>query len=145
MQNSLFRKGLVLLTFGLFLGMSILPATGSITFEESNKPTFNKAEYKNPPSGINNQIEYHKPSSHTDIRNYENILYSKQKTSKLQREHNRYEMTEKSLEEIACRDTTNNGDYTPHAPIHIYKNEEFTEENGVVRGTGKSNTRHCPG
>lgn len=30
-------------------------------------------------------------------------------------------------------------DYTPHEPIQIYKNEDFTEQNGVIGGTGTEN------
>lgn len=134
-QNSMHKKGVVITIIALFVGMSILPATGSILLEESLKPTFYENESKTTLNSIDTQMEYHKRLSQSHFLDYESMLYSKDGESQLQREQSRYEVTETPSEEV-WTDISNMGDYTPHDPIEIDGDDEFTEENGVTGGNG---------
>jgi parallel beta-helix repeat protein len=135
MRISLFKKGLVIGIIVLFIGVSVIPTTTSFSTKESFNQTENNATYQtsqfNPKDIDNNEHLIYDPALEFDSR-----FLSKEKTRQYPRELFGYTEEDSFYQNIISTDRSTNGDYTPHDPINIRRNDKFTEENGVTGGSG---------
>jgi len=138
MRNSIFKKGLVIGIIILFLGMSIISSTASFVLKENFNPIENNATYKIS-QFIQRDIECSEHLIYDSNLDYDSRFLSKEKTMQYLKNPLGYEEVDSFYQDIISTDMFNNADYTPHEPIEIRGDEDFTFENGVTSGNGTKN------
>jgi len=130
-----YNKGIVIAIFVLFVGIGVIPATTSYPFRENFDPTDNDAIYQisqfNP-----RDMEYYEHLMRYHVRDYDSRFFSKERIIQYPREPFGNDVEDSFYQKILLTDISNDGDYTPHDPINIQSDDDFTEENGVVGGNG---------
>ncbi|UCF12046.1 MAG: right-handed parallel beta-helix repeat-containing protein [Thermoplasmatales archaeon] len=137
-KNSLFRNGVVITIIALFVGVSVLPATGSILQEESLKPTEKSSEFEKSQSTSRN-MDYDKYQLYHNDHDTNSRCITKERVSQIPRDPIEYEELGSSHKYSVDMDMSYKGNYTPHDPIRIDGDGDFTPENGVVGGNGTIN------
>lgn len=144
MKNGIFGKGFVIALAILFVGISFIPLVTSynvrlekyIDVVGVKQSVFQKPLKQKISSNITyKQFEYPCPQMTTHDFLYDKILSNQWIGVKFQKTHDFKRTSTSSLEESRTH-LENNGNYTPHDPIHINKNADFTYENGIVSGNG---------
>jgi len=121
----------------LFIGTSILPAAGEILSEESLKPIDKSSEHVKS-QRISKDLDYDKYQLYQHDRDTNSRLITKERISQIPRDLIDYEKLDSSYKYSMDMDISLKGNYTPHDPIEIEGNDEFTSENGVTGGNGTS-------
>ncbi len=138
MRNVLFKKGLVFVIIILFIGTNILPATGNILPKESLKPKGMSSVYVKSQI-ISKELEYEKYQLYHQDRDTNGRIITKERVSQIPIDLIEYEDLDSSYKYSVDMDISLKGDYTPHDPIEIDGNDEFTTANGVTGGNGTIN------
>jgi parallel beta-helix repeat protein len=122
----------------IFFGVSVIPTTTSFPLKESFNQTEDNATYQT--SQFNpRDMDYNEHLIYDPVREDDSRFLSKEITSQYLRELFGYEEADSFYQNIISTVMFNNGDYTPHDPIIIHSNEDFTYENGVTGGNGTEN------
>ena len=136
-KNVLFRMGIAFAVVVLFVGVSVLPATGSILLEESLKSTEKSSVYVKSQS-ITKDLDYDKYQLNQHDRDTNSRFITKERFSPIPRDLIEYEELGSSYKYSVDMDISFKGNYMPHDPIEIEGNDEFTAANGVTGGNGTS-------
>lgn len=134
-KNALSRKGIAFTVVVLFVGVSVLPATGSFLLEESLKPTEKSSVYEKSQSTSRN-MDYYEYEQYQYNRDTTNRFITKERVNQIPRDPIEYEELDSSYKYSEDMDISYKGNYTPHSPIDIRGDGDFTPENGVVGGNG---------
>ena len=137
-QNSMYKKGVVITIIVLFVGISVLPATGCILLEESLKPTEKSSVYEKSQS-ISKDMDYDKYQLYQHDRDTNSRFITKERVSQIPGDPIEFEELGSSYKYSVDMDISYKGNYTPHDPIRIVGDGDFTPENGVVGGNGTNN------
>ena len=121
----------------LFIGTSVLPATGDILSEESLKPIDKISIYVKSQS-ISKDLDYDKYQLYQRDRDPSNRIITKERISQIPRDLIDYEELGSSYKYSVDMDVSLKGNYTPHDPIEIEGDDEFTADNGITGGNGTS-------
>ena len=138
MQNIIFKKGLVVGIIILFIGTNILPATGNILSKESFKPTGISSVYVKS-QNFSDDLKYDKYQLHQHDRDMNSSYITKERVSPIPLNLIDYKELNSSYKYSIDLDISIKEDYTPHDPIKIEGDDEFTSDNGVTGGNGTIN------
>jgi parallel beta-helix repeat protein len=128
------KKIIIIGVIVLFVGVNVIPTTTSFSTKESFNPTENNAIYQT--SQFNQRdMDYNEHLTYDPALEYDSKFLLKEKTRQYPKELFGYEDTDSFYQNIISTDMSNIGDYIPHDPINIRRNN-FTEENGVTGGSG---------
>ena len=131
--------------------LNFMPTTGSNSISLKKKFDMPNAEYEeyNDFPYVNdnrdfydikeNQLQNNLPEIRSYSFFYHRILHDRYRKKMSLSMQNDLEKIGSSESELKFEALIYNGDYTPHDPIYIYSDEDFTFENGVAGGSGTEN------
>jgi len=138
MRNVLFKKGLVIGIIILFLGLSIISSNASFVLKENFNPIENNATYKIS-QFIQRDMDYNEHLIYNPDLDYDSRFLLKERIKHYLRDSFGYEEVDSFYQKIISADMITNENYSPHDPIYIYSDEDFTYANGVTGGNGTEN------
>ncbi|MFX1555021.1 MAG: right-handed parallel beta-helix repeat-containing protein [Promethearchaeota archaeon] len=151
MRDKLFRKGLVYGILMILILLNFMSTTGSDSISlkrkidmpnaEDNKyndfPYFNY--YKNSHDVTEKQLQYNLPGVRSYSLYHRGIFRDQLKKGMSLDMQDDLTWRKSNDRELTLEGLRSNGDYTPHDPIRIYSDDDFTVENGVTGGSGTKN------
>ena len=151
MKNYIFRKGLVYGILMILVLLNFMPTTGSDSISLKKKFNMPDAEdegyndfpyfnyYRNSRDVTENQLQYNLPEIRSYSLYHRGIFRDQLKKGMSLNMQNDIVKKRSIDRDLTFEAMVYNRDYTPHDPISINSDDDFTTENGVTGGSGTEN------
>lgn len=144
MCDNLFKKGLVIGIFMILILLNLMPTINSESISIKTKKKFNMLDaedikyndYKEFYDNSVNQFGEFLSNERVNIHSHQKNLFDSFKKDMSLSMKNDLEKIRLCESELNFESLIDDKGYIPHDPINIQNNNDFTEENGVIGGSG---------